>query len=189
MIYRFIGLRHEITEICSINRKHRSNWTVTLTNMTSYQNYIQQIYILRNIKLVPQKECNIKKYIFLDTPVFLEHFYVYSTSQKVFFMTNCKIFHCLTMVWNQLFLPHVTINTTEEFIFNYCHVWVLEGKNGCRTFFPVHEVPPISCVCGEGWREGQGGGGRGRRRVVEHPVLKMLFPYKNNNKKRLWWTC
>ena len=31
MIYRFIGLRHEITEICSINRKHRSNWTVTLT--------------------------------------------------------------------------------------------------------------------------------------------------------------
>ena len=32
VIYRFIGLRHEITEICSINRKHRSNWTVTLTN-------------------------------------------------------------------------------------------------------------------------------------------------------------
>ena len=25
VIYRFIGLRHEITEICSINRKHRSN--------------------------------------------------------------------------------------------------------------------------------------------------------------------
>ena len=30
MIYRFIGLRLEITEICSINRKHRWNWTVTL---------------------------------------------------------------------------------------------------------------------------------------------------------------
>ena len=29
--YRFIGLRHEITEICSINRKHRSNWTATLS--------------------------------------------------------------------------------------------------------------------------------------------------------------
>ena len=25
LIYRFIGLQHEITEICSINRKHRSN--------------------------------------------------------------------------------------------------------------------------------------------------------------------
>ena len=25
VIYRFIGLRHEITEICSINQKHRSN--------------------------------------------------------------------------------------------------------------------------------------------------------------------
>ena len=25
VIYRFIELRHEITEICSINRKHRSN--------------------------------------------------------------------------------------------------------------------------------------------------------------------
>ena len=25
VIYRFIGLRHEITEICSINRRHRSN--------------------------------------------------------------------------------------------------------------------------------------------------------------------
>ena len=25
VIYRFIGLRYEITEICSINRKHRSN--------------------------------------------------------------------------------------------------------------------------------------------------------------------
>ena len=33
MIYRFIRLRHEITEICSINRKYRSNWTVTL-NLT-----------------------------------------------------------------------------------------------------------------------------------------------------------
>ena len=30
VIYRFIGLRHEITELCSINRKHRSNRTVTL---------------------------------------------------------------------------------------------------------------------------------------------------------------
>ena len=30
MIYRFIALRHEITEICSINRKQSSNWTVTL---------------------------------------------------------------------------------------------------------------------------------------------------------------
>ena len=34
VINRFIGLRHEITEICSINRKHRSNWTVTLTKKT-----------------------------------------------------------------------------------------------------------------------------------------------------------
>ena len=34
VIYRLIGLRHEITEICSINRKHRSNWTVTLTKKT-----------------------------------------------------------------------------------------------------------------------------------------------------------
>ena len=25
VIYRFIGLRHEVTGICSINRKHRSN--------------------------------------------------------------------------------------------------------------------------------------------------------------------
>ena len=25
VIYRFIGLHHEITKICSINRKHRSN--------------------------------------------------------------------------------------------------------------------------------------------------------------------
>ena len=31
VIHRFIGLCHKITEICSINRKHRSNWTVTLT--------------------------------------------------------------------------------------------------------------------------------------------------------------
>ena len=31
VIYRFIRLRHEITEICSVNRKHRSNWTVTLS--------------------------------------------------------------------------------------------------------------------------------------------------------------
>ena len=30
MMYMFIGLRHEITEICSINQKHRSNRTVTL---------------------------------------------------------------------------------------------------------------------------------------------------------------
>ena len=29
MIYRFIGLCHKITEICSINRKHRSNVTLT----------------------------------------------------------------------------------------------------------------------------------------------------------------
>ena len=32
VIYRFIGLRHEITEICPISQKHRSNWTVTLTH-------------------------------------------------------------------------------------------------------------------------------------------------------------
>ena len=32
VIYRFIGLRDEVSEICSINRKHRSNWTVTLSN-------------------------------------------------------------------------------------------------------------------------------------------------------------
>ena len=31
VMYRFIGLRHEITEIFSINRKHHSNWTVTLS--------------------------------------------------------------------------------------------------------------------------------------------------------------
>ena len=30
VIYRFIVLRHEITEICSVNRKHRSNRAVTL---------------------------------------------------------------------------------------------------------------------------------------------------------------
>ena len=45
MIYRFIGLRHEITEICSINRKHRSNWTVTLTqvdNSSSWFNFTSQ---------------------------------------------------------------------------------------------------------------------------------------------------
>ena len=30
VMYRFVGLRHELTKICSINQKHRSNWTVTL---------------------------------------------------------------------------------------------------------------------------------------------------------------
>ena len=35
LLYRFIGLRHEITEICSINRKHHSNWTVTLINQSA----------------------------------------------------------------------------------------------------------------------------------------------------------
>ena len=33
VIYRFIGLRHETTEICSINWKHSSNWTVTLNTL------------------------------------------------------------------------------------------------------------------------------------------------------------
>ena len=35
MIYRFIGLRHEIAEICSINRKHHLNWTVTLSKKSA----------------------------------------------------------------------------------------------------------------------------------------------------------
>ena len=39
VIYRFVGLRHEITEICSINQKHRSNWTVTLT-ASQYTSYL-----------------------------------------------------------------------------------------------------------------------------------------------------
>ena len=45
-MYRFIGLRHEITEMCSINRKHRSNWTVTLILTPTMQVFIYQYQCL-----------------------------------------------------------------------------------------------------------------------------------------------
>ena len=51
LIYWFAGIRRVLTELEADNWKHRSNYTVTLTNMISYQNFIQQIHILGDIKL------------------------------------------------------------------------------------------------------------------------------------------
>ena len=55
VIYRFIGLRHEITEICSINRKHRSNWTVTLKEPMYFLISVSNVGVCKTATFSPTK--------------------------------------------------------------------------------------------------------------------------------------
>ena len=73
VMYRFIGLRHEITKICSINQKHCSNWTVTFAVLLLTQTLKLRtpIFLFETLKLsddsnITSRNSRIK----LGTPIF-----------------------------------------------------------------------------------------------------------------------